>query len=160
MCYVKCENILVNVLVHLLKHLSFWLRCPSFILSKFASQFKVNLICCVGRDTRNLCHKFNYQGSCSQDYGSQGCKSQVPGTRFQDSGCQGPISQGPGCQDPLSESPRVPGFQVSGSWVLMSQVSESQVLGLRSWVSGSWVLCTRSWFYTIPFSLCQIKNFF
>ena len=36
LCYVKYQNILV----YLLEHLSFWLRCPSFLLSKFASQLK------------------------------------------------------------------------------------------------------------------------
>ena len=41
MCYVRCQNIMVNVLVHLLEHLSFGLRCPSFLLSKFASQLKL-----------------------------------------------------------------------------------------------------------------------
>ena len=41
LCYAKCQNMLVNVLFHLLEHLSFWLRCPSFLLSKFASQLRL-----------------------------------------------------------------------------------------------------------------------
>ena len=41
LCYVKCQNILVHVLVYLLKHLSFWIRCSNFLLSKFASQLKL-----------------------------------------------------------------------------------------------------------------------
>ena len=41
MCYVQCQNILVNVLVLLLKPLSFRLRCPSFLLSKLISQIKL-----------------------------------------------------------------------------------------------------------------------
>ena len=41
MCYFKCQNILVNVFVHLLEHLSFGFRCLSFFLSKFASQLEL-----------------------------------------------------------------------------------------------------------------------
>ena len=41
MCHIKCQNILVNFLIHLLEHLSFWLRYPNFLLSKFASQLKL-----------------------------------------------------------------------------------------------------------------------
>ena len=41
LCCAECQNMLVNVLLHLLEHLSFWLRCASFLLSKFASQLKL-----------------------------------------------------------------------------------------------------------------------
>ena len=40
-CYFKCQNISVNILVDLLEALSFRLRCPSFLLSKFASNLKL-----------------------------------------------------------------------------------------------------------------------
>ena len=46
--YVKCQNILVNVLVHLLEPLIFRLRYPSFLLSKFASQLKLQSMVRVG----------------------------------------------------------------------------------------------------------------
>ena len=41
MSYVKCQNILVNVLVHLLEQLSFPLKFLSFLFSKFSSQLKL-----------------------------------------------------------------------------------------------------------------------
>ena len=91
---------------------SFWLRCPSFLLSKFASQWK--LIQSVS-------------GSWSQDSGSQSRNFQVPGTYFQVPGCQGPrvpgsrvpksrVSgfQGPGSQSPGRQGPGVPGLRSQG----------------------------------------------
>ena len=41
LCYVKCQNILVNTLVHLLEPLSFWLIHRSFLLLKFTLQLKL-----------------------------------------------------------------------------------------------------------------------
>ena len=88
MCYVKCQNIFVNVLVYLLEPLSFRLRCPGFLLSKLCFIIKISTICGAGQDTRNLCHKFNSQDlalrilsfrvTCPK---SQGPSSRVLGVR-------------------------------------------------------------------------------
>ena len=121
LCYVKCQNILVNVLVHLLEHLSFWLRCPSFLLSKFASQLKLIQsvvrvrilgICVTSSILRVLLSGFwlstsqfpsprdLFPGFCVS--GSQSPRvpvSRVPGLRVSGtriSEFQGPGSQGPG----------------------------------------------------------------
>ena len=98
---------------------SFWLRCPSFLLSKFASQLK--LIQSVS-------------GSWSQDSGSQSRNFQVPGTYFQVPGCQDP--RVPGSRVPKSRVSgfRVPGLRVPGVRVLGSQVSGLRVPGPGSHV--------------------------
>ena len=96
----------------------FWLRCPSFLLSKFATQLKLIQsvvwvgilgICITSSTFRDLLSGF-----------------WVSGTHF----------QGPGCQGPGSQSPRVSGRRVSGLrlWALRCQGLKSQ--GLRSRVSG------------------------
>ena len=100
------------------RDLSFWLRCPSFLLSKFVSQSKL------------------IQSVVS---GPQGRKFQVPGTRFQGPGCQGPSSRVLGVRVSCLRilEPQVPDSRVSGSQVLESQcpwvpglsVPRSQVLG-------------------------------
>ena len=61
----------------------FLTQLPNFLLSKFASQFKVNSICVAGRDTWNLHHKFN----------SQGPALRILGLRVAMSKSQGPISR-------------------------------------------------------------------
>ena len=119
MCFVKCQNILVNVLVHLLEPPNFRLRCPSFLLSNLCFIIKVTTICGAGRDTRNLCHKFSSQGLCFQESGFQGNMSQVPGAYFQSPVCQGTVFQ----------VPRVPGSRVPGSRVSGSQSPGSQSPG-------------------------------
>ena len=110
-------------MVHLLEqHLSFQLRCPSFLLSKFVLQLKLIQSVAAGRDPRNL-----RQGNCVTGYrfwGLKGRKSQVPGTQFQGPGCQRPVSQG-------SQSPTVPGLRVLGVPGPGSQGPGSQGLGSR-----------------------------
>ena len=112
--------------------LSFRLRCPSFLLSKFVSQ--LNLI----------------QSVISRP---QGRKSQVSGIQFRGSGCQGPSSRILGVRVSCLRvlEPQVPDSWVSGSkgleslcpWVPGLRVSGSQgpgSQGLRvpgSRVSGS-----------------------
>ena len=96
---------------------SFWLRCPSFLLSKFASELK--LIQSVVR-VRIL-------GIC--------ITSSVLGLRVASSKYQGPICRVLGVRVPC---PRVP---VPRSWVSGSQsprVLGLRVLGSGSQVSGSW----------------------
>ena len=140
LCYVKCQNIFVNVLVHLLEPLSFWLKCPSFLLSKLCFIIKVSTICDVGWDTRNLCCQFHLQGPALRILGFRvtcpkphGLSSRVLGVKVlcprvpksQDHGSQGlhPGSQCPGSQSPRVPGPRVPGLRVLGL----------DVPGLRSW---------------------------
>ena len=141
MCYVKCQNILVNVLVYLLEHLSFWHRCHSFLLSKFASQLK--LIQSVVRVGILQC-----SGSYSQDSGSQGRNSQVLATHSRVQGVRVPV--------PWSwvSGSRVPESQVSGSQGPRSQVSQDpgsqgpKVSGPRSRVSGpDFRLCRFLWHF-------------
>ena len=98
---------------------SFWLRCPSFLSSKFSSQLK--LIQSIVRVMESV-SQARFSGSCSQDSGSQSRNFQVPRTYFQVFGCQGP---------------RVPEFRVPESRVWGSQDPGSRVLGL--WVLGSQV---------------------
>ena len=144
MCYIKCQNIFVNVLVHLLEHLGFRLRCPSFLLSKFASQLKLIQsvvriatlgICVTSSVLRVLLSRFWVSGSQVSSP-----RDPVPGSwvsglhvlvpRFQGPRCQEPVSQGPRCQGPVSlvsgsrfPSLRVPGLMVPGSRVPGSLVS-------------------------------------
>ena len=104
------SNSLVNALVHLLEDLSFWLRCPSFLLSKVASQLKLfNLR--WGSKYLESVSQVQFSESCSQDSESQGCNFQVSGTHFQGRGCQGPVSQGLESQNPGSQGPRIPGLR-------------------------------------------------
>ena len=126
MCYVKCQNILVNVLVHLLEHLSFWLKCPSFLLSKFATQLKLIQsvvwvrilgICITSSTFRVLLSGFWVSGLQFPSLRDPFPGSWVSGSRVAES--QGLRSQSSGSQ--------VLGSQVSGS-----KVSGSQVPGLRS----------------------------
>ena len=104
----QMSKYLVNVFVHLLEHLSFSLRCPNFLLSKFATQLKL-IQSVVWLGIQVTASQVQLSGSCSQYSGSQGCNFQVAGTHF----------QGPGCQNPVSQGPRVKGL---GSQVLGSQV--------------------------------------
>ena len=139
---------------------SFWLRCPTFLLSKFASQLKLIqsvvrvriLGICVTSSVLRVLHSgfwvSKYQFSIPRDLfpGSRVSGSHVPESQFEGLGCQGPVfqgprvpgshlpeSQGPGSQSPGSQGLRVLGSRVSGSWGPGSQVSGSQVPGLRSW---------------------------
>ena len=111
---------------------SFWLRCPSFLLSKFASQLKLIQsvvrvrilgICITISVLRVLFSGFWV--SMSQIFKSQGPISRVLGFRIPCPRVQ--ESQGLGFQSPGSQSLRV------GSWGSGSKVSGSQVPGLRPW---------------------------
>ena len=130
-----CNN-LVNVLVHLLEHLSFRFRCPSFLLSKFASQLKliqsvvwvqILVICVTSSILRILLAQF--QVSASQ---VQSTRDPVPGSWWP--GCHVPESQfqGSGCQCLVSQGPRVPGYRVSGSRVTGPGSQGPRVPGLMS----------------------------
>ena len=128
---------------------SFWLRCPSFLLSKFASQ--LNLIQFVyGSGYLESESKVQFSGSCSQDFGSQSRNFQVPGSWVS-----------------WSQSPRVSGSRVSGSQVSGPdfrlypsrflgirvpefRVSESRVPGLRVPGPGSQVLILDHTFGALP----------
>ena len=111
LCYVKCQGILANVLVHLLEHLRFWLRCLSFLLLKFASQLKLIQsvlrvgilgICFPSSILRVLLSGFWVSGlqfPSSRDPfpGSWVSRSRVWSSLV--SGSQGPVVSGPGSQD-------------------------------------------------------------
>ena len=106
------------------RDLSFRLRYPSFLLSKFVSQLKLIQsvvrvgilgICVTSSVLRVLLSGFWVSGS------------QIPSPRDTVPGCWVLGSQ---FQCPVSQGPRVPGPRVSGS-----QISGSRVSG--SWVSGS-----------------------
>ena len=105
----------------------FLTQLPNFLLSKFASQFKVNSICGAGRDTWNLHHKFNSQGPALRILGLRVAisKSHRPSSRVLCVGLlcprvpesQGTRSQSPGCQGLRASDLRVPVLKVLGSWV-------------------------------------------
>ena len=114
----------LNILVHLIEPLSFRLRCPSFLLSKFASQLKLIQsvvwvgilgICVTSSIVRVLLSGFWIPGS------------QVPTLRDPVPGSWVSGSRVPGFQSPRSQSPE---FQ--GPRVLSLRVSGSRVPGLRS----------------------------
>ena len=105
MCYDKCQNILGNVLAHLFEHLSFRLRCSSFLLSKFASQLKL-IQSVVQTWIRGICVTSSFLS--------------VLLSGFLVSGLQVPSPRHP-----------VPGSFVSGCHVLGSRVSGSQSLRPR-----------------------------
>ena len=121
-------------MVHLLEHLSFWLRYPSFLLSKFASQLKLIQsvarveklgICVTSSVLWVLLSRFWVSGSQVSSArepvpGSWVSGSHVPGSQFQGSWCQGPLSQGPRVRESQS------------LMVLGSRVPRSRVPGLRS----------------------------
>ena len=126
MSYVKCQNILVNFLVHLLEHLSFWLSCLTFYYQNLLHNLK--LIQSVVR--------VEILGIC--------ITSSI--LRVLLSGFWVSESQFPSPTDPVPEScvwgSRVPGSQ--NSWVLGPRVQGLRVSDLRVpvlkvlgvWVSG------------------------
>ena len=127
MCYVKCQNILVNVLVYLLEHLSFWLRCPSFLLSKFASQLKLNQsvvrVEILGIYVTSSVFRVLLSGFWVSGWQFPSPSDPFPGSCVSGSLFQGPISQNPGSQ----------GLRSQDSGSKRPEVSGSQVQGLRSW---------------------------
>ena len=101
---------------------SFLLRCPSFLLSKFASQLKLIQsvvrvrilgICITSSILWVLLSEWQFPSPRNLFPGSH-----VPEPQFEHPGCQGPVSQGS----------RVPGSQLPESWVSGSWVPRSQVL--------------------------------
>ena len=74
-------------------------QMPQLFVIKICSTIKVNSICGVGWDTKNLCHKFNSQGPALRVLGLRVASSK---------------SQGPGCQGPMYQGSRVPGLRVPG----------------------------------------------
>ena len=147
-------------------------RMPYLFIIKICVTIKVNSICGAGRDTRNLCHKFNSQGPAlrildlrvanSKSQGSSsgvlGVRVPVPGSWVSESRVIGSWSTSSQIPESLVPGPRVPGSRVSMSQELGSQcprvpglrvsgLQGSRSQGLRvagSWVSGSCVLGLRS----------------
>ena len=124
-------------------------RCPSFSLSKFASQLKsiqslvqvgILGICVTSSIFRVLLSEFWTSGLKIQSPRDLVPGSWVSGSQFQSPGCQGLVSQGPKVPGPRFAGP---GFRVSGSQGLESRcprVSGLRVPGLMvpgSRVSGS-----------------------
>ena len=113
---------------------SFWLRCPTFLLSKFTSQLKLIqsvvrvriLGICVTSSVFRVLHSgfwvSKYQFSIPRDLfpGSLVSGFHVPESQFESLGCQGPVFQGP----------RVPGSHLQESQDPDSRVSGSQGLGV------------------------------
>ena len=120
MCYVKCQNILTNVLVHLLEHLSCRLRCASFIWSKFTWQLKLIqsiknsmvVVGIVGICATSSVLRFLLSGFWVSGLQVPVPKNPVPRSRVAGSHVPGSQFQGPGCQ-----GSRVPGVRASGSRV-------------------------------------------
>ena len=107
----------------------FSIQMLQLFIIKICFTIKVNSICGAGRDTRNLCHKFNVQG---------------PALKILDLRVTNPKPQRPSC-GVLGVRVPVLGSWVSESYVLGSQsprfpglrVSSLSIPGCR--VSGSWV---------------------
>ena len=130
MCYVKCQNILVNVLAHLLEHLSFWLRYASFLLSKFASQLK--LIQSVVRvRILGICITISVLRVLLSGFWVSMSQFSSPRDPFPGFWVSG--SRVPGFKSPKVSGSRVPGLRVSG---LGPGVPGLRSQGPRSRVSG------------------------
>ena len=127
MCYVKCQSILVNALVHLLEHLSFRLGCSNFLLSKFAAQLKL-IQSVVQFGILGVCVTSSILSVLLSGFWVSG--SQIPSSRDPDLGSWVSGSRVPGSQVPRS---RVSGSQGPGSQGPRSRVSGPRVPGLRSW---------------------------
>ena len=134
----------------------FLTQLPNFLLSKFASQFKVNSICVAGRDTWNLHHKFNSQGPALRILGlrvaiskSHRPISRVLGIRVLCSRVPVPGSCVWGSCVPGSQNPRVLGPRVPGVRVLGPQISGSRFS--RFWDPGSQVVFTSVLVVTFAF---------
>ena len=91
MCYVKCQIILVNVLVHLFEHVNYGLRCLIFSLLKFASQLKLIQsllqvgilgICITSLILRVLLWEFGVPGLQSTGHQSPGSRISGPDFRL------------------------------------------------------------------------------
>ena len=143
------SNILLNVLVHLLQHLSqvFDLDALAFcyFVIKICFTIKINSICGAGQDTCNLRHKFNSQGPALRIMGLRVAisNSQSPSSRAL--GVRVPCSRVPESWDTAPQSPRSQGLRVlglrfPGLSVPVLRVLKSRVLDLRVSDPGSQVL--------------------
>ena len=138
---------MVNVLVYLLEHLSFGLRCPSFLLSKFASQLRLIQsavwVWILGICVTSSILWLLFLGFWVSGWQVPSFREPIPGSWV--SGCHvpGSISSVLGVRFPY---PRVPDPRVLSS---RSQAPESRVSGLGSQVSGpDFRLCLRNTFYS------------
>ena len=116
------------------RDLSFRLRCPSFLLSKFASQLKlIQSVVRVG--ILGICVTSSFLRVLLSGFWVSG--PQVPSSRDLVPGSWVPGSHVPWSHDPCSRvlGVRAPESQVPGSQRPGSRVSGSQISG--SWISGS-----------------------
>ena len=120
---------------------------------KFCLIIKVNTICSVGQDTRNLSHKFNSQASALRILGvkvaslkSQGPSSRVLGVKAPCPRVLVPVSQVSGSRVPVYQSPKVsdprsrdqsPRSRVSGSRISDLRFLGPGSQGLESQISSS-----------------------
>ena len=106
----------------------FLTKMPLLFVTKICFTIKVNSVCGAGRDTKNLCHKFNSQGPALRILG---LKVAIPKSH-------GPIFRVLGVRVPC---PRVSESQVLGPESQGLRVPALRARGLRShgpwpWVSG------------------------
>ena len=151
MSYVKCQNILVNFLVHLLEHLSFWLSCLTFYyqnllhnLKLIQSMVRVEIlgICITSSILRVLLSGFWVSESQFPSPTDPFPGSWVSGSYAPESCVWG--SCVPGTQNPRVLGPRVPGVRVLGPQISGSRFS-------RFWDSGSQVVFTSVLVVTFAF---------
>ena len=133
MCYVKCQNDLVNASVQLLEHLSFGLRSLSFLLSKFDLQLKL-IQSLVLVEILGICVTSSIL--------------RVLGLRVTSPKFQGLSSRFLGVRVLCT---RVPESRVWGS-------QDLRVLGHR--IQGLRVLGLRTWFWTMPWKVTPAQMFF
>ena len=114
---------------------SFWLRCPSFLLSKFASQLKliqsVARVRILGICVTNSILRVLLSGFWVSESQFLSARDLFPG--FWVSGSQSARVPGSKVLGLGVSGSRVSGSWASGSWGPRSQVSGSQVPGLTSW---------------------------
>ena len=98
LCYVKCQNILINVLVHQLEHLSFRFICTSSLLLKFATQLKL---------IQSVVHEFNSQDPALTILVLRVASPKFQGLRYRVLGVRVPCHRFPGPKflDPSSQGP-------------------------------------------------------
>ena len=119
------------------RHLSFRLRCPIFLLSKFVSQLKlIQSVVRVG--ILGICVTSSILKVLLSGFWTSG--SQIPSPRdpVPGSWVSGSQFQGPGCQGLVSQGPRAPGPRFPGPGSQRPRVSSLSVLGSQApRVSGS-----------------------
>ena len=152
MCYVKFQNIFANVLVYLLEHLSFWLRCRSFLLWKFASQLKLI----------QSAVRVRILGICVT---SSILRVLLPGSWVSGSQFPSPRDPFPGSRlwsssvlSVKAPSPRIPGLRVLGSQVFESQVlmlDYSSCDGIQCFSNGSIKQISTEFFFKWRFTVLK-----